>query len=148
MKKIKVMLVDDEPRFLRTTKVGLEAFGDLEVIIESNPETAAASLDFPDKWLDGYPDIFLLDIVMPYINGGRLARIIRDHEQVKDTPIVFYTASDRVVTREEVIKAGGRIGADDFITKGNLPLDELRLEILRRTGRKTAVHPTPSPTVP
>jgi CheY-like chemotaxis protein len=135
MKKIKVMLVDDELPFLRTKKVGLEGFGDIEVIIEQNSEKAAASLDDPAKWADGYPDIFLLDIVMPGISGGKLAQMIREHEALKDKPIVFYTGSDRVVTREEVETAGGRIGGENFITKGKLSLDALRTEIMRRTGK-------------
>jgi chemosensory pili system protein ChpA (sensor histidine kinase/response regulator) len=137
MSKIKVMLVDDYQPFLRQTKLGLEDFGEFEVITESNSDRAAAILQDPTQWVRGYPDIFLLDIVMPGIMGGELAQIIRDQPQLKERPIVFYTASDAIVTREEVVKAGGRIGQEDFLTKGNTGLDELRSLILKRVARRT-----------
>jgi CheY-like chemotaxis protein len=137
MKKIKVMLVDDYQPFLRQIKLGLEDFGEFEVITENNSERAGTILQDPTRWVMGYPDIFLLDIVMPGIMGGELAQIIRAQPQLKEKPIVFYTASDAIVTREEVAKAGGRIGQEDFLTKGNTGLDELRAQILKRVGGLT-----------
>ena len=108
------MLVNDNVPFLRQTKLGLEDFGEFEVTFESSSDRAAVILQDPTRWTNGYPDIFLLDIVMPGIMGGELAQVIHDDPQLKDKPILFYTASDAIVTREEVARAGGRFGKDNF----------------------------------
>jgi hypothetical protein len=63
-----------------------------------------------------------------------LASIIHEQEHLKGIPIVFFTASDRVITRDEVAQAGGCIGGEPVLTKGNLGYDRLRHEILKRTG--------------
>lgn len=135
MKKIKVMIVDDEDTFLSATKRGLEAFGDIEVLAVNDPQVAAANLFDRDQWRDGYPEMFLLDIVMPTMMGFRLAEIIREHEDLKTVPIVYFTASERFLTRDELKRRGWKFNKSDCFVKGDFELEKLRMEILKRAGR-------------
>ncbi len=89
MKK-RILLVDDEPDFLEMTQMRLEA-NEFHVTTAGNGSDALAAA----RKLR--PDIILLDINMPDMDGGDVAELIRRTPQLKDTPIVFLTAlvSDR-----------------------------------------------------
>ena len=70
---------------------------------------------------DNPPDLVLLDIMMPKLNGFDVARILREHPHSEHIPIVFMTALDDIYSRKRAMK----LGAVDFITK---PID---IEMLR-----------------
>jgi two-component system sensor histidine kinase/response regulator len=70
---------------------------------------------------DNPPDLVLLDIMMPNLNGFDVARILREHPHSEHIPIVFMTALDDIYSRKRAMK----LGAVDFITK---PID---IEMLR-----------------
>ena len=60
------------------------------------------------------PDLILLDVIMPDIDGGQVAAQIKADSQIKDTPIVFLTA---IVSKKETVSLGSNIGGQAFITK-------------------------------
>jgi CheY-like chemotaxis protein len=104
MQNTRVLLVDDQSGFTRLIKLGLERAG--FVVQEENDGTRAclAARKFN-------PDIIFLDIVMPKIDGGEVAREIRADLQLGGVPIVFLTA---IVARQE---ARRDIGGWPFLAK-------------------------------
>ena len=83
MSKKKVLLIDDESGFTRLLKLTLPAYEVREV-------------NDPLKALDAVrqfrPDIIFLDVIMPNLDGGTVASMIREDPSLKDIPIVFLTA--------------------------------------------------------
>ena len=74
--------------------------------------------------MDEAPDLFLLDVMMPGIDGINLARTIQKEEALKDCSLVFVTARDRDQTLESCFDVGGA----DFVTKP-ISLVELRCRL-------------------
>ncbi len=129
------MIVDDDELFLSEMKAGLQAFGDVEVVEFDDPQEAAANICNPGLWKDGYPEIFFLDLVMPTMMGFQVAEIIRAQAPLQKVPIVYFTASGRLLTRDELKQWEGRFNKEDCLLKGDVSLEHLRMEILKRTGR-------------
>lgn len=101
----KILLVDDEPDILEFLKYNLEANG-LEVIVGNN------GLEALDK-LSENPDLIILDIMMPHLDGYEVYKKIREKEDFKDVPIIFLTAKSE---ETDEIK-GLELGASDYIQK-------------------------------
>ena len=108
MGKKKVLLVDDEESLTKLIKLNLEATGQFEVAIENHGTQAVkAARTFR-------PDIILLDVVMPDMEGSDVAQHIKEDAMLRSIPIIFLTAT---VTAEEVTQAGGTIGGETFLSK-------------------------------
>lgn len=124
--RYKVLVIDDE-EMIRTMLVKcLEAEGFLVYTAES----AKTALEL----MSVTPDIILLDINMPEMDGLELCQFIREHISC---PIIFLTAR---VTEQDLIN-GLSVGGDDYITKP-FSVDELLARIsahLRREERKNTV---------
>ena len=101
----KILLVDDEPDILEFLKYNLEANG-LEVIVGNN------GLEALNK-LSENPDLIILDIMMPHLDGYEVYKKIREREDFKDVPIIFLTAKSE---ETDEIK-GLELGASDYIQK-------------------------------
>ena len=108
MEKKKILIVDDEERFTELVKLNLEGTGKFEVKIQNKGSLA---LDVARTF---NPDLILLDILMPDIDGGEVAFQVREDERTKDIPIVFLTA---VAQASEVEDRRGSIGGFPFIAK-------------------------------
>ena len=104
----KILIIDDEVGSTRLLKLNLEQTGRFAVRTENVPAAAlAAAIDFA-------PDLILLDVIMPGIDGGELATILRADARLTATPIVFLTA---VATQTDIQKGGGNIGGMPFLAK-------------------------------
>jgi putative two-component system response regulator len=112
-KKAKILLVDDEERNLRLMKLLLTSFG-YDVLTASNGREAL------EKVHDIPPDVILLDIMMPQIDGFEVAKQLKREEETKIIPIVMVTALNEVEDRVKALEAG----ADDFLNK---PVDKTEL---------------------
>ncbi len=99
MTKKKILVIDDEPSFTRVLKLYLEKTGTYEVRDENRGKMALATAK------QFKPDLILLDIVMPDMDGGEIASNIIEDEALKDTPIVFLTAA---VAKDEAGMISGR----------------------------------------
>ncbi len=120
--KYKILIIDDEEMILSMMEKCLGE--EFSVYTAVNAKKALELLNVK-------PDIILLDINMPEMDGLELCRLIREHISC---PIIFLTAR---VTEQDVIK-GLSIGGDDYITKP-FSVDELLARIsahLRREERK------------
>ncbi|MDD5006181.1 MAG: response regulator [Candidatus Omnitrophica bacterium] len=91
MYKKKVLIIDDEENFCKLVKKNIEQTGEFEVYIATNGEDGIRLA------IEIKPDLILLDIVMPGMDGSDVISLIRDDKSIKDTPVVFLTA----IVREE-----------------------------------------------
>ncbi len=87
--------------------------------------TATNGKEAIEKAENELPDVILLDVQMPVMNGYDVCAHLKKNERTKDIPIIFLTAS----TGEENVVKGLTLGADDYITK---PFNEK--ELLARLG--------------
>jgi DNA-binding response OmpR family regulator len=113
--KKRILVVDDEPSFTRLLKLNLEQTGHYEV----RTETRATEAVFTAR--EFHPDLILLDVMMPGVDGGTLAGHFLNSAATKEVPIVFLTAT---VTKGEVASHGGMIGGLPFLAK---PVDMTEL---------------------
>ena len=103
-----ILLVDDEPDMLEMLTMRLEKVG-YKVI------TAVTGEECLEKTEEKYPDLILLDVVMPGKNGCEVMRELRGDEVTRAIPVIIFTAH---YPEEEYIKmSAGDIGADDYILK-------------------------------
>ena len=128
--KKRILLVDDEPSITRLLKLNLEQTGDYEVATENVSQAALTAAEAFQ------PDLILLDVMMPGLDGGSLANQLEASPRLKSVPIVFLTAA---VTREEVRARRGIVGGLPFLAK---PVD-LR-EVLACLERHSATEEAPA----
>ena len=99
-----ILIIEDDPTILRVVKDNCAARGH-RVLTAKDGEAGL------DAALNARPDLILLDIMLPKINGYEICRAIRTEKL--ETPILMLTAKGQ----EEDIVRGLDIGADDYITK-------------------------------
>jgi DNA-binding response OmpR family regulator len=99
-----ILIIEDDPTILRVVKDNCAAKGHRILTARDGEAGLAAALD-------GRPDLVLLDIMLPKINGYEICRAIRAEKL--DMPILMLTAKGQ----EEDIVRGLELGADDYITK-------------------------------
>ncbi|MEX2514939.1 MAG: response regulator [Candidatus Paceibacterota bacterium] len=83
---------------------------------------------------DEDPDIIMLDIILPGMNGFEILEKLKSDESVSDIPVAFLSN----LGQKEDVEKGKELGAVDFIVKANHSLDE----IVKRTGELIAEHGT------
>lgn len=109
----KVLIVEDNPSVLRATSYILEKEG-YEVL------TAQNGLEGLKKAKENSPDLLILDVMLPGIDGFEICHRLRGEPQTANLPIVMFSAKG-----QESDKAMGmKMGADDYLTK---PVDRIVL---------------------
>jgi len=104
----RILVVDDEPSVTRTLKLNLESAGGYQVFTENSAaNTLSAARVFR-------PDLILLDVVMPGVDGGDVATRLRADPLFRDTPIIFLTA---IVSNEETDGHEKSSGGETFLAK-------------------------------
>jgi CheY-like chemotaxis protein len=106
--KKRILAVDDQSRNTRLVKLYLEQTNDYVVREENDAKAALYTAE------EFHPDLILLDVMMPGIDGGELAACFKASPKLKDVPIVFLTAT---ITKEEAEANGGRVGGQSFLAK-------------------------------
>jgi two-component system alkaline phosphatase synthesis response regulator PhoP len=114
MEKKKVMLVDDEEDFLKLTKLNLEATGRFEVL------TLASGIDIVPQLHNFKPDILVLDILMPKVDGIEICHILNDDPVGQQTPLIILSALFKETDKREAYK----LGVFDYVVK---PVDAATL---------------------
>lgn len=117
----KILVIDDEPDILKLAIIRLEACG-YEVLLAENGEKALEVLKGTT------PDLILLDLLLPKMQGDALCKKLKSDPKTKKIPIVLFTAS-----AVRVPSKVGEIGADDYIVKPFEP-GELLFKIKRFVG--------------
>jgi DNA-binding response OmpR family regulator len=125
-----VLAIDDEPGVLRLIKLELGALS-FRVITTSDPQDALEILE------EQRPDVILLDVLMPQMNGLELLREIRER---RDTPVIFVSAKDRDIDKVRGLELGG----DDYLVKP-FSADELSARIRAVLRRHVGVGTSSKP---
>ena len=128
-----ILAVDDDEKTLKVVKDGLYGEG-FDVITAANGRDALALLE------EHKPDLVLLDIMMPDMDGFRVLEIIRERS---DIPVTMLTVKADATS----IKRAVDIGADNYLTKP-FHIDELAARLramLRRSGRRSGTSGSIAP---
>lgn len=122
----KILIVDDEPDILDFLKYNLKKEG--YSVITAADGRRAISIAELEK-----PDLIILDIMMPELDGIETCRLLRENPAFRETPITFLTARDEDFSQIAALDVGG----DDYITKPIKPrvLMSRIQALLRRSGR-------------
>ena len=119
----KIVLAEDEPQIARLIEFKLEKEG-YEVTWKENGEEALKAIK-TDK-----PDLILLDVMMPVMDGYEVLRRLKEDENLKSIPVVMLTAR----AQERDVVKGIDLGAEDYITKPFHPA-ELLARVKRILGK-------------
>lgn len=106
MEKKRILVVEDEPDFRMALRMRLEANG--YVILEAEDGLIGLAMAREQK-----PDLILLDVMMPKMEGYKVARLLKFDEKHRHIPIVMLTARSQQSDRE----TGFSIGVDAYLTK-------------------------------
>jgi two-component system cell cycle response regulator len=114
----RILVVDDDPSNVRLIQ---ETLHDLDFIIE----TAADGVQALEKVRQATPDLLILDVMMPRMNGLEVCRIVKSMATDSFIPIILVTVQGDIDSKV----TGLKLGADDYLAKPYNPL-ELRARVL------------------
>lgn len=123
----RILIVDDEPDVTELLKYKLEQDGHLCQVV-NNP------LSFISVAREFNPNLILLDIMMPELNGLQLCKMVRSDPKMNTIPIIFLTARGEVEDRIKGLESGG----DDYISKP-FNTKELLLRVANILNRNQSV---------
>lgn len=130
---MRILVVDDAPDVIESVRLGFELqWREIEVIGATDGESALDAVE------EEHPDIVLLDVGLPDIDGFEVLRRIR---AFSDVPVVMLTARDDAM---DTVK-GLELGADDYVTK---PFNHLELMARVRALLRRLSMPTPTSRAP
>jgi two-component system alkaline phosphatase synthesis response regulator PhoP len=133
MKGAKILIVDDEPDIIEFLEYNLRKEG-FEVFSASNGEKGLRVAQ------EVIPDLIILDIMMPVMDGVEVCRQLRLQKQFQDTVITFLTAREEDYSQIAALDTGG----DDYITKPIRPrvlISRIKALLRRKDSRKKEEKP-------
>ncbi len=122
-----LLLVEDDPDLLEVLRLTFDREG-FKLLLARDGEEA---LDLAQRMA---PDLIVLDLMLPKIDGVEVCRRLREHPSFKRTPILMLTAK----SEESDVVLGLGVGADDYVTKPARPRELVARvrSLLRRSGGK------------
>ncbi len=119
--KKKVLLVDDDPDFVEAVKVIVQSGGyDVTVACDGKEGLEAVAAD--------RPDIIILDVMMPVMDGHKACAALKGNKETADIPIILLTAvADRVTTSTYTHRDMLESEAEDYMPKPVEPKELLEL---------------------
>lgn len=114
--KKKIMVVEDDIFVMDVYQTKLEQSG-FEVISAANGLEAMKKLEEENI----FPDLILLDIIMPYMDGLEVLKKIKENEKLKKIPVILLTN----LSQKEEIDQGLKLGAADYIIKSHFTPSEV-----------------------
>ena len=105
MRTPRILMIDDDVPLTQTVRINLEDTGRYEVMVENNPRNALATAR------EFQPDLVLLDVVMPELDGGDVSALLRSDPKLAKVPIIMVTAlvSNQETGQDASIGSGGQI---------------------------------------
>jgi DNA-binding response OmpR family regulator len=128
-RKTRILLVDDEPDLVQMVSVRLKAAG-YEI------STAYDGQEALEKVKESRPDLMILDLMLPKLDGYKVCRLLKLDERTRGIPILIFTARAQV----EDVTLATECGADAYLTKpfeAKVLLGKLQ-ELLAATGKAKA----------
>jgi len=101
----KILVIDDDPVVRR---IILELLNNRYTVI-----LASTGVQLPDLLQRHEPHLVILDVMLPWVNGFELCRIIKTHEQGQETPVLFLTSCKE----KEDLMTGREVGGSGYLTK-------------------------------
>ncbi len=123
MAKARLLIVEDDANVSNMLKVYFSG-------LNFDVDTARYGSEALEKSRINVPNLVLLDIILPDIDGFDVCRVLRTHTRTSHIPIIFLTQRDQRADKLQ----GLELGADDYITKP-FDIDELRLRVQRAISR-------------
>ncbi|MDY0088670.1 MAG: response regulator [Coriobacteriia bacterium] len=113
MTSARILAVDDSPTILAMLE---------EILVSAGYEvlTAEDGAEALESARNERPDLILLDVMLPKLDGYRVCRLLKFDQKYKEIPIIMLTAK----TEEQSVATGLRTGADQYLTK---PVEPERL---------------------
>jgi DNA-binding response OmpR family regulator len=108
----KILIIEDDPATLRLVDYSLKQEG-YEIISASN------GLEGIRKALGESPDLVILDVMLPGLDGFEICYRLRAEPATAKLPILMFSAKAQEIDKE----TGIRVGADDYLTKPSAPAD-------------------------
>jgi len=121
----KILIVDDEPDVLRVLSVRLKCFG-------YEPLASANAAEAFEKIREEKPDLVLMDILLPGMDGCEVCRQLKSDKALRHIPVLLITAS---ILEENIGERMQSSGADDYLIKPFEP-EILLKKIKRLTGEE------------
>lgn len=125
-----VLIVDDEPDNRNIISSVVEEVGGYQVLVADDGEQALSLI------ASNHPDLILLDLRLPGVDGFEVARRLKNHPTLRTIPILALSALTRSNDRRQAMQ----VGCDDYVDKP-FNVDELVQKI------KRLLDPSPTPTV-
>ena len=113
LRRSSIMMIDDEPITLEVMREFLEEAGYVNFIETSEPEQALGLV------AERLPDVILLDLMMPVVNGFDILAALRADDRFRHIPVIVLTSSTNAGAKLKALE----LGATDFLAK---PLPALR----------------------
>lgn len=129
MKKIRVLIVDDEILFAQSLCLNLMETGEYEAFVVNDPLAALETARCIG------PDVILLDLIMPGMNGGQLRNHLKQDPELAEIPVILLTASKNWTSGME-IETGG-----DILLSKPVTLDNLRRYLNLKAAEKKPSPP-------
>jgi DNA-binding response OmpR family regulator len=118
---MKIVLVEDNNDLQKVYAEGLKLRG-LQVSIAADYETALTLIK------QGEPDVILLDLLMPKVNGMEVLRTLKANDHLKNIPVIVLTNIDDTYFQHQALD----LGAISFFIKSDITLDRLA-EVIKST---------------
>ena len=124
-KKTKVLIIEDDSYISDMYRIKLES-ENFEVLIAKDGIIGIKTMEKQK------PDIVLLDIVMPKVDGFSVLKIIKKNQELKEIPVVLLTN----LSQKENVERGFELGADSYIIKAHFTPSEV-VEKIKNILKKT-----------
>ncbi len=140
----KILIVDDDPNIVLLVQMALVKEGQYEIITANNGIEAIEAIK-KDK-----PDLILLDLMMPGMDGFEVCKQIKQNDETRFIPVIMITAKSDIADK----LFGMEIGANDYVTKpfnpvellarvkSHLRIRELEVELAQSKQLETALQMT------
>ena len=127
----RILVADDSQGIRDLLQMSLESLG-YTVVLAEDGESALERID------EARPDLMIIDVMMPKVNGFQICRRVKSNPETKETPVILLTAK----VQEEDVFWGHDCGADEYITKP-FKTDHLEAKVdhlLRRRREEAAAR--------
>jgi CheY-like chemotaxis protein len=102
----KILIIEDEPTTLKLVKLVLQRAGYQTVTADNGSEGLR-------QVTESKPDLVLLDLILPGIDGFQVCRMLRQDPATRRLPVIIFSGLNRPAEQRQAFEAGG----DDFLTK-------------------------------